>query len=97
VEGSCERGNELSGFHKMLRNSSVPERLEDSQEELIVSSMELVSILTHKHSYTFLFTASVRVTVQYLQICVRTSRVYKYIPSKTMKRYKPVSFTIIHL
>jgi hypothetical protein len=34
VEGSCEHGNEPSGFHKMLGNSSVAAQLAASQEGL---------------------------------------------------------------
>jgi hypothetical protein len=32
VEGSCEHGNEPSGFHKMLGNSRVGEQLLVSQQ-----------------------------------------------------------------
>jgi hypothetical protein len=34
VESSCDHGHELFGFHKMLVNSSVAERLAASQERL---------------------------------------------------------------
>jgi hypothetical protein len=40
MEGSCEHGNEPSGYVKMLGNSRVAERLAVSEEGL--GSMELV-------------------------------------------------------
>jgi hypothetical protein len=49
MDGACKRGNELSGFYRILGNSWAAERLAASQEGL--SSMELMSelvvIVTH--------------------------------------------------